>query len=277
MKITVLGSAAAEAIPALWCECETCATARELGGKDLRRRTSYCIDDDTLVDFGPDAFWQMTAFNIDLRKIDRIVFTHRHADHLNPLELSWRRNGFSVVRKPLDVFACRPALLRLLPEGAGDGAMVSLDELRIVLHELRAGVAVESDGLGILPLAADHDPGGSPFIFVLSRGGRKVLICNDTGDPPEATWQCLAGQGIDAAFIDSTMGLTHADCASGHMGVNAVVKARDRLLACGALKPDAQVFANHFSHNGHALHADLEAFFAPKGIGVGYDGMVVSC
>ena len=48
-------------------------------------------------------------------------------------------------------------------------------------------------------------------------------------------------------------------------------------MACGALKPDAQVFANHFSHNGHALHADLEAFFAPKGIGVGYDGMVVSC
>src|SRR5574344_379282 len=114
MKITVLGSAAAEAIPALWCECETCATARERGGRDVRRRTSYCIDDDTLVDFGPDAFWQTTAFNIDLRKIDRIVFTHRHSDHLNPLELTWRRNGFSIVRKPLDIFACRPALLRLV-------------------------------------------------------------------------------------------------------------------------------------------------------------------
>ena len=277
MKITVLGSAAAEAIPALWCECETCATARERGGKDVRRRTSYWIDEDTLVDFGPDAFWQATAFGIDLRRIDRIVFTHRHFDHLNPMELTWRRGGFSRVTKSIDVFASRPTLTRLVAIPSTDGAIVSLDELRIAPHELRAGVAVESDGFGILPLAANHDPGGSPFIFVLSRGGRKVLICNDTGDPPEATWQCLAGQGIDAAFIDSTMGLAHADCASGHMGVNAVVKARDRLLACGALKPDAQVFANHFSHNGHALHADLEAFFAPKGIGVGYDGMVVSC
>ncbi len=73
------------------------------------------------------------------------------------------------------------------------------------------------------------------------------------------------------------MGLAPMEVENGHMGVNAVVKVRDRLLACGALKPDAQVFANHFSHNGHALHADLEAFFAPKAIGVGYDGMVVSC
>ncbi|MDD4061775.1 MAG: MBL fold metallo-hydrolase [Kiritimatiellae bacterium] len=277
MKITVLGSAAAEAMPALWCECETCAIARERGGRDVRRRTSYCIDDDTLVDFGPDAFWQTTSFNIDLRKIDRIVFTHRHSDHLNPLDLAWRRDGFSVVTKPLKVFGSRPVFVRLMKEVAGEGAAFRLEELRIVPQLLQHGKRIEDGGLGILPLAANHDPGGSPFIFVLSRGGRKVLICNDTGDPPEATWQCLAGQGIDAAFIDSTMGLAHADCASGHMGVKAVVKARDRLLACGALKPDAQVFANHFSHNGHALHADLEAFFAPKGIGVGYDGLVVSC
>ena len=277
MKITVLGSAAAEAMPALWCECATCATARERGGRDVRRRTSYCIDEDTLVDFGPDAFWQTTAFGVDLRKIDRIVFTHRHADHLNPLDLAWRRDGFSVVAKPLKVFGSRPVFIRLMKEVAGEGAAFQLQELRIVPHRLEHGMQVEDGKLGILPLAANHDHGGSPFIHVLSRGGRKVLICNDTGDPPEASWQVLAGQGIDAAFIDCTMGLAHPDCASGHMGVNAVVKVRDRLLACGALKPHAQVFANHFSHNGHALHADLEAFFAPQGIGVGYDGLVVYC
>lgn len=58
MKIKVLGSAAAECCPALWCECEFCEKARNEGGKNLRRRTSYLIDDDTLVDLGPDFFWQ---------------------------------------------------------------------------------------------------------------------------------------------------------------------------------------------------------------------------
>ncbi|MFA5205011.1 MAG: hypothetical protein WC708_11475 [Lentisphaeria bacterium] len=54
MQIKILGSAAAEGIPALWCECETCGQAREKGGKDIRQRASYLIDDDTMVDFGPD-------------------------------------------------------------------------------------------------------------------------------------------------------------------------------------------------------------------------------
>ena len=33
MKITFLGTAAAEGIPALWCECPICQQAKELGGK----------------------------------------------------------------------------------------------------------------------------------------------------------------------------------------------------------------------------------------------------
>ena len=67
MRITILGSAAAEAVPSLWCQCEVCRQARQNGGKDLRRRTSYLIDQDTMIDFGPDAFWQSIAFGIDWR------------------------------------------------------------------------------------------------------------------------------------------------------------------------------------------------------------------
>ena len=81
MKLTFLGTAAAEGMPALWCECPTCAEAKKLGGKEIRRRCSYLLDGDTLIDFGPDAFWQSIEFNIDLTAIDRIVFTHAHSDH----------------------------------------------------------------------------------------------------------------------------------------------------------------------------------------------------
>lgn len=80
MKVTFLGTAAAEGIPALWCECEVCRKAQQQRGWDLRRRCAYLIDSDTLVDFGPDIFWQCTEFNIDLTRIDRIVFTHAHSD-----------------------------------------------------------------------------------------------------------------------------------------------------------------------------------------------------
>ena len=50
---------------------------------------------------------------------------------------------------------------------------------------------------------------------------------------------------------------------------------RDRLLELGCITPETPVYANHFSHNGGALHADLEAFFAPHRIRVAYDGLTV--
>lgn len=33
MIVKILGSAAAEAVPGLWCECETCRLARKTAGK----------------------------------------------------------------------------------------------------------------------------------------------------------------------------------------------------------------------------------------------------
>ena len=38
MNLLFLGSAASEAIPALWCECPNCRKAAALGGRNLRRR-----------------------------------------------------------------------------------------------------------------------------------------------------------------------------------------------------------------------------------------------
>ena len=76
MKVTFLGTAAAEGIPALWCECPLCARAKKLGGKEFRSRCSYLVDSDTMVDFGPDAFRQVAEFQIDLTRLERVIFTH---------------------------------------------------------------------------------------------------------------------------------------------------------------------------------------------------------
>ncbi|MEI6501881.1 MAG: flagellar hook-basal body complex protein FliE [Armatimonadota bacterium] len=61
MFLKLLGSAAAEGWPALFCACEACREARRLGGKNLRRRTSYQLGDTVHVDFGPDSFSSMLA------------------------------------------------------------------------------------------------------------------------------------------------------------------------------------------------------------------------
>ena len=54
MQITFLGTAAAPSMPIPFCICKVCKDARRVGGKNLRRRSSLMINDDLLVDIGPD-------------------------------------------------------------------------------------------------------------------------------------------------------------------------------------------------------------------------------
>ena len=54
MKITFLGTSADTAFPLPFCQCEVCTQARKLGGKNIRKRSSILINDDFLIDMGPD-------------------------------------------------------------------------------------------------------------------------------------------------------------------------------------------------------------------------------
>ena len=45
MKITFLGTCAAEGFPGLFCKCDTCNKARILKGKNIRSRFSIMINE----------------------------------------------------------------------------------------------------------------------------------------------------------------------------------------------------------------------------------------
>ena len=49
MKIVVLGSGGF-GYPLAFCGCEYCSKARELGGKNIRKRASILINDEMLID-----------------------------------------------------------------------------------------------------------------------------------------------------------------------------------------------------------------------------------
>lgn len=80
MKITFLGTGTSQGVPVIACECETCMS-HDI--RDKRLRTSVLIEkgDTTLViDAGPDFRQQM--LREDVKKLDAIVLTHEHKDHI---------------------------------------------------------------------------------------------------------------------------------------------------------------------------------------------------
>jgi phosphoribosyl 1,2-cyclic phosphate phosphodiesterase len=266
----VLGSAAAEGTPALFCVCDLCREARQRGGPDIRRRAAYLFGDEVMVDFGPDAFHSMIALGLDYSPLRHLLVSHSHQDHWHPHELFWRRPGFSVIPEG--------SLLAVHGNSWVEaGFAATFADPGLCSLEFRPARAFqETDlggGLSAVAVLANH-AGDEEALNWIARGpAGAVLFGNDTGWYPAETWDFLAGAALDVAFLDATSG--RIPCRDGHMGAAVVLEARDMLGKIGALAPSARVLANHFSHNGGMLHGDLTEFYAPHGIGVAYDGLEV--
>ncbi len=84
MKITFLGTGTSQGIPLIGCQCPVC---QSLDYRDKRLRTSVLVEDDEttlVVDAGPDFRQQMLRARV--RKLDALLVTHEHKDHLAGLD-----------------------------------------------------------------------------------------------------------------------------------------------------------------------------------------------
>ena len=271
MELVILGSAAAEGWPALFCECEACAVARVRGGKDLRRRTSYRLGDSIQIDWGPDTFAASTAHGLDTSTITDLVVTHSHEDHFAVHELYYRRPGFSQVAED-SVLSIHGG------QAVGDALSARLDDearFRLAFCALEPYQEYAlAEGVTVTPIVAAHAPDvGGAFNYVFRIGDRCLLIGNDTGWWDQEAWDYLATVTLDVVIMDCTYGPRRE--RRGHLGAHEVVEVRDELALRESLSKDCSFVANHFSHNGGWLHEDLEGFFTPLEIQVGYDGMVI--
>ena len=73
MKIQFLGTAAAEAAPAVFCACDHCRYAREKGGKEIRTRSGALIDGKIKIDFGPDSYAHSLQYGLDYSLLHSVL------------------------------------------------------------------------------------------------------------------------------------------------------------------------------------------------------------
>jgi phosphoribosyl 1,2-cyclic phosphate phosphodiesterase len=101
LKITFLGTGTSQGVPIIGCDCEIC---RSEDPKDKRLRSSVLISVDgmnILIDAGPDFRQQMLREQIS--KLDAIVLTHEHKDHIAGLD---DIRAYNYIRqKPMDIYA----------------------------------------------------------------------------------------------------------------------------------------------------------------------------
>jgi len=100
IKIKLLGTGTSQGIPVVGCQCAVC---RSTDSRDKRLRTSAIIEVDhcaILIDSGPDLRQQLLTNQIT--KIDAILLTHEHKDHLGGLD-DIRPLNF-IAHKQMDIY-----------------------------------------------------------------------------------------------------------------------------------------------------------------------------
>ena len=267
MKLTYLGTAAAEGFPAVFCNCDHCNEARKLKGKNIRTRSQALINDDLLIDLPADTYLHFLENDIEGDKIEYLIVTHAHSDHFYPAELLMRGGGFAN--------NTRHAKLKVFCSEASYNKIEKLPK-SVEVSVIRPYSTTTLGKYSITALPARHMPNGEPFIYVI-KGDRTVLYAHDTGYFYEEVFEYIEKNNFvfDLVSLDCTNVDIPISDTEGHMGFANIERVLDRLLAMGAITESTIKYVNHFSHNANPLHHLLEERAKNYGCAVAYDGCQV--
>lgn len=252
MRITVLGSGTSHGIPSVGCDCEVCASADP---RDVRSRCAIAVHwrDKVLVVDTPPEFRQQ-VIRSQIRRVDALLYTHSHADHIFGLDDVRRFNEMQGGEMP--VFA-RPDVLDDLRRAfryVFVTTQVGGGKPQLALHPLE-GDRLEWEGLTVETIPVFH---GNYPITAFRIGDFAYLT--DTSRIPETSLERL--RGLDTLILDALRWEPHPT----HFNIE------EALAVVESLRP-RRTFFTHLAHT--VPHAETERTL-PRGVRLAYDGLILN-
>lgn len=279
MKFQYLGTAAAEGIPALFCNCDICREARKRGGRELRLRSGALVNDDLLIDLNPDLYAAVLRFGLDLSKVRNAIITHAHSDHFDREMMGLFTPTCAHIAEEGDKFHLwGSAYTASAWKEYTSSIQMKAPELEkyVEFHVLKPFETAQIAGVQVTALKARHSCPES-LIYVLQQGDARLFYGNDTGPLDPETWTWLEEnpcRPFTTVSLDSTMGYPE-NHYYGHMSLKENIETKERMIAIGAADENTRFICHHFSHNALALHRETEEYMKPYGFMVAYDGLTL--
>jgi phosphoribosyl 1,2-cyclic phosphate phosphodiesterase len=280
MKITFLGTSAATSVPLAFCNCKACKQGRSLKGKDIRRRSSVVINDDLLIDLGPDAVVASLEYGIDITQIKYLLQTHAHTDHFDAGHFITRHYEYAVRNmNEITVVASEKTLLsmshRLSLEMQGVDLFDSKwqKELSVVIKKLDHGQQISIDDYKVLAIESMHDLYEDSLIYFIQHNSKTLLYGVDLFELTEDAWRLLEGIHIDILILDQTYGKGYN--AGGHFDAEQVEAIIRKMRLLHIVDDNSQIYATHLSHEGNDIHEVAEDNAMKSGYHIAFDGLTV--
>jgi phosphoribosyl 1,2-cyclic phosphate phosphodiesterase len=250
-RVTFLGTGTSHGVPMIGCRCATCTSDDP---RDQRLRPSILIEvtggPALLVDTAPDLRTQ--ALRYDVRRVDAVLFTHPHADHLLGLDEIRRYNHLQ--RATIPCYGNAETLVEVRrvfayafePRQQG-GGVPRLDLVPVGGPFEVAGTRVEPVPVlhGHLPI---HGYRVGSFAYV-----------TDCSAIPDASWPLL--DGLDLLVIGALRYVPHPTHFTVAQALEVVARVRP-----------ARALLTHIAHD--LRHTEASAAL-PDGVELAYDGLVV--
>ncbi len=254
MNILFLGTGTSTGVPSLCCTCPVCQSDH---WKNKRLRSSILIRNGEyhlLIDTSSDLRQQCLANKI--ARLDAVLYTHHHADHVNGIDELRCFNYFNKTRTPLYASAETLAQLKssfqyIFSNGKAEGGGVSqVDPIEI------NGEALELGGLTILPLDVEHGR-----MMIKSFRVQNVAYLTDCSGIPDKTREAL--QGLDVLIINALGFNAHPT----HFCLSQSLEVIEQL------KPKR----SYLTHINHQFDHETVNATLPENVELAYDGMEINC
>jgi len=252
LNIKVLGSGTSVGVPTIGCHCAVCSSNDP---RDKRLRPSIYVqygEHGVLIDSTPD--FRQQALRANIERIDAILFTHSHADHIMGLD---------------DV---RPFNFRQGGEIPIYGAAEHIDNIRRCFHYIFSNHKTESSKPRLVTHVFDTAPielFGLAFVPVRLCHGRGTVhgfrfgsaaYLTDHSDIPEESMTLLTG--LDVLFLDALRHRPHPTHSTVERSLQSVEKLAPK-----------RAFFTHICHD--LGHANTEQLLPPH-VRLAYDGLEIA-
>ena len=252
LSITVLGSGTSVGVPTIGCHCAVCSSTDP---RDQRLRPSIFIQHEghgILIDTTPD--FRQQALRARIERIDAILFTHSHADHIMGLDdvrpFNFRQGGTIPIYGSPDTLENIQRVFRYIFDPRFAESAVP----RLVTNVFNSA-PVNLFGLDFLPIRLCH---GKGTVHGFRFG--PVAYLTDHRDIPDESMAQLSG--LDVLFLDALRHRPHPTHSTVERSLESVEKLAPK-----------RAFFTHICHD--LAHAETESKL-PSHVRLAYDGLEIS-
>jgi phosphoribosyl 1,2-cyclic phosphate phosphodiesterase len=251
MKLTFLGTGTSTGVPSIACDCETCLSEDP---RDKRLRTSILIEHNgttILVDTSAD--FRQQALRANIRKIDAVLITHCHVDHVFGLDdirpLNFRYGAMPIFANEIAWIDLRRIFQYIFKPTHFGGGLPQL-----IPHTVYNHAAFCIGDIEITPLEVIH--GKLPVIAYRFNNFAYATDLNFISD------ETVAGlQGLDVLVLDCVRLKPH----STHLGLNEALEYAERISAR----------KTYLTHLNHDVMYNRDSSLLPENVEFAYDGLVI--